>query len=465
MRAQRLSWLILAALSPAAVAAKGAGWEASELLLLQRAQDAGMALRMVHAPPLTELERRAKAEPWDPGYDEWAPSSPSPATEQNARSYCNAPACKVAGAQKPRLIFTDGGNGCGFRMERAMVGMMMAANAGMQFGGLACPGRRFSPFSHGVDCWSLLENFFGGMVVVDGKSPKACNQSMVDSFRRVQHADGRVGHRGKVLVDSIVDTEDELLEKRRSFKAMSTVFIEPDEMADWLGPHSPTRLTPRVSQAVMEQLQRMPLRFKPGHLAVAVHLRRGDCERERRPDGVPTCWNLMSPSGGFIQDDWYLRIFDQIEKTSKLRPDIHIFSSTEGNRTTETGWTSQDFDVYRKRGYEVHLDDPDLLVPLVHFARADIFISSPSHFSSVPALLNQHCVIVATQADPNDDLDPARVVSLKEKLIRYRGMKGSARFRNATLTKLEGAVVLEVGDNHGSYGEELNACLARSGSV
>merc|ERR1712217_609819 len=56
-------------------------------------------------------------------------------------------------------------------------------------------------------------------------------------------------------------------------------------------------------------------------------------------------------------------------------------------------WKSEDFNGFRKRNMQVHLDDPDLLEPWAHLSRAHIFVMSMSSFSYVPAVLNPNCVL------------------------------------------------------------------------
>merc|ERR1712032_1041874 len=105
-----------------------------------------------------------------------------------------------------------------------------------------------------------------------------------------------------------------------------------------------------------------------GKLSVAIHLRRGDLNK-RAQRHTP--------------DRYYLRLADVVRKTFPTA-DIHLWSSTDVQAGPQW-WKSEDFDVYRKRGIEVHLDDDTLLEPWAHMARAHILIMSISTFSYVPA--------------------------------------------------------------------------------
>jgi len=79
-----------------------------------------------------------------------------------------------------------------------------------------------------------------------------------------------------------------------------------------------------------------------------------------------------------------------IERLLKLLPDadVHIWSSLQGYLAmgSSTYWKSRDFDVFRRKGAKVHLDDPDILQPWAHLARADVYIMSISSFSFIPAV-------------------------------------------------------------------------------
>merc|ERR1712032_608876 len=56
-------------------------------------------------------------------------------------------------------------------------------------------------------------------------------------------------------------------------------------------------------------------------------------------------------------------------------------------------YTSEDFDGFRARGMQVHLDDLDLTNVWAHLARADVMVVSRSSFSYIPAVINRRCVI------------------------------------------------------------------------
>eukprot|EP00434_Breviolum_minutum_P009198 symbB.v1.2.008105.t1/scaffold456.1/size203390/8 len=69
---------------------------------------------------------------------------------------------------------------------------------------------------------------------------------------------------------------------------------------------------------------------------------------------------------------------------------VHIFSTTFSHITNLTTYHASQFDIYKKHGFQVHLDDPEI-DDLTHFAQADVLICSQSAFSFVPSILNAKC--------------------------------------------------------------------------
>eukprot|EP00439_Symbiodinium_sp_Y106_P011919 s2494_g1.t2 len=85
-------------------------------------------------------------------------------------------------------------------------------------------------------------------------------------------------------------------------------------------------------------------------------------------------------------DKVYLQLITIVTKMLK-DADVHVFSTTkEGN------YRSKDFDIYRSRGYKVHLDRNEM-DDWKHMAQADVLIQAPSGFSWVAGVLNRNCVV------------------------------------------------------------------------
>lgn len=85
--------------------------------------------------------------------------------------------------------------------------------------------------------------------------------------------------------------------------------------------------------------------------------------------------------------------------------DFHVWSSPKNIPAFSYDfWTSKDYDGYRERGMQVHLDEQidsndDMLTAWTHMARASVFIMSQSSFSMVPAYMNVNCVIFPSNID------------------------------------------------------------------
>lgn len=160
---------------------------------------------------------------------------------------------------------------------------------------------------------------------------------------------------------------------------------------------------------------------------MALHVRRGD---------------LTKSDEHALPDAWYYRLIDRIRRHAP-RADIHVWSSTE-NMGQRPIWTSRDFDGFRSRGCTVHLDDEDLLEPWAHFARADIFVATKSHFSEIGAMLNPYCVIA-----------PKETFSALTQRRMLRLLRGAVEGH------LPEGLMSGDGESRPSYDAELAACAAR----
>lgn len=266
--------------------------------------------------------------------------------------YCNLPVCKRHGDDAPLLFTTERGDGVGGRMISIILTMELADRLGWNFGGLILTKYHVS---HGVNFLHILDEVFGSLdpdtnlygipvrTTVGFQYDHVMKQ--VDAFNV---SSVRAGE--KIVVDPFI------------FQYTSQTHIAEQFLAG-------LRTSPQVAQS---SLMNRPLLFKEGRLNVAIHLRRGDIEAGN--------WRSTS-------DDFYYR---QVDAIRSILPDadIHVFSALE------TRWKSADFDGFRKRGMQVHLDTAmGVAETWAHMARAHVLIMARSSFAYVPAYINSHCAI------------------------------------------------------------------------
>lgn len=144
---------------------------------------------------------------------------------------------------------------------------------------------------------------------------------------------------------------------------------------DW-GPSSVER-----DQDLLQELRRAqasrPFQLASGskHPLVALHIRRADLPRDH---GLVT----QSPN------ELYYSIVESIKRILP-RIDVHVFSAVESGKA----WSTRDFDGFRARGMQVHLDEAPVVEAWSYFAHADIFVMAPSTFSMAAALFNTKCLV------------------------------------------------------------------------
>jgi len=137
-------------------------------------------------------------------------------------------------------------------------------------------------------------------------------------------------------------------------------------------------VAPRVTRDFITALRQgaqfleRSVRYRPGDLTVALHVRRDDVGHHSK--------------GRFIPDEWYYELVKKMRETYKVEMDVHVLSST-GTRYHET-----DFNGFRSRGMTVHLNE-EVLDDWAHMARADILVMALSSFSFIPGMLSQRCVL------------------------------------------------------------------------
>ena len=114
---------------------------------------------------------------------------------------------------------------------------------------------------------------------------------------------------------------------------------------------------------------------------VAVHVRRGDVS----PCTERYKYTRYLPNKYFLEIlDQYIDNYNKNNKNNNMNIDVTIYSESE---------TVEPFDDFNHRGYNVELDT-DLAVVWKKIASADIFISSTSQFSIVPALFSTGLVVL-----------------------------------------------------------------------
>ncbi|CAE7784777.1 unnamed protein product [Symbiodinium sp. CCMP2592] len=116
-------------------------------------------------------------------------------------------------------------------------------------------------------------------------------------------------------------------------------------------------------------------------MKVVIHIRRGD----RVPKG-PVDLARKVNGQHYASDALYLDFLRMFRRRVQ-NVDVHIIS------TTEDGFPSQNFDVYRNLGVQVHLDG-DIIDDWAHMTQADLLLIAPSTYSWVAGLLNEKCVAI-----------------------------------------------------------------------
>ena len=143
-------------------------------------------------------------------------------------------------------------------------------------------------------------------------------------------------------------------------------------------------------------------------ITVAVHLRRGDGQKEGR-------WDFR-----YTSNEYYLKLIKVIldfynKKQTNIKVKVKVFSQKQSDTP---------FDDFTKLGCELYLDTDEVEAWTI-MRDADIFIMASSSFSFVPAILNANGIIVHThskyyQPHPDwisdDDID-TKIKTLTARLI------------------------------------------------
>jgi len=273
---------------------------------------------------------------------------------------CSLPVCVFHGPNAPRLWVAGHTDGAGHRMQNVIKGIAMAQRLGMNFGGVVGPE---SLTDQRLNFSVVAANFFGtatkdvgGILAWRGGEHPAFDFSFGSPWELE-------GHR-----DEISDGTNVWMPVANEFDWNSSV---PDSLF----------FTADLRNRLGAPLASRPLLFTPGKTVVAMHLRRGDLHR----DDIRATPN-----------EYYYDIADKI-KEFLPSAEFHIWAAIK-DQVNGNYWRNEDFDGFRLKGMQVHLDDGvddenSLIATWAHLAFANIFVASQSSFSEVPMILNCRCVI------------------------------------------------------------------------
>jgi len=273
---------------------------------------------------------------------------------------CSLPACVFHGRDAPRLWVAGHTDGAGHRMQNIIKGMAVAQKLGMNFGGVVGPASltdqhlNFSVVA--ANFFGTATNDIGGILAWRGGEHPFFDFSFPDPLELAVHRDE--------ISDGTNVWMPVAHEYDRNPSVPASLFF-PAELRNRLG----------------AALASWPLFFTPGKTVVAMHLRRGDLHRDN-PRATP--------------NEYYYAIADKIKEflpAAKFHVWAAIKDPWNGNY-----WRNEDFDGFRLKGMQVHLDngvadEDSLITTWAHLAFANIFVASQSAFSEVPMILNCRCVI------------------------------------------------------------------------
>jgi len=263
----------------------------------------------------------------------------------NDNHHCELEVCNRWGPQAPTVYTYEREDGSGGRLASALLTMGIAHKLGLNFGGVMM---NDTHVKHGVDTFEIASGVIGNgtlySIFFPGKQPH-----YDQLFRWNDLPNLTVQHKLKTLVNG-----SRLFMSPFICHYAQTSHIEEDF---WRALH-------RIPEVRQSQIMTRPLSWfnTESRPTVAIHLRRFD---------------LMKGIWRWTPDEYY---YSKVAWIRKIIPDadVHVFSATF------TGlWSSGDFDGYRLRGMQVHLDT-DILDTWAHMARANVLILSQSAFSYLP---------------------------------------------------------------------------------
>ena len=239
-------------------------------------------------------------------------------------------------------------DGAGTRIAHTLLSLAHAAENNMNFGGFFPDPVFVLHALHGADMSRAMSAFLG------------CNYSEMVVRTNNTYQFDRCWN-GRDTLGNVKDGEEILLVEcnglscRRDLAVLSLPFLSQLRKSTLLLRHA----TPY---------------FRRKGMNVVIHIRRGD-------EVPPNPSARMVNNEHYASDTLYLD-FLRMFRQRVQNVDVHIIS------TTEDGFPSQNFDVYRNLGVQVHLDG-DIIDDWAHMAQADLLLIAPSTYSWVAGLLNE----------------------------------------------------------------------------
>jgi len=273
---------------------------------------------------------------------------------------CSLPVCVFHGPNAPRLWVTEHWDGAGHRLQNIVNGMAVAQKVGMNFGGVLAANvltDQLLNFTH-------VATYFFGAATKDVGGLFAWTQGTDPGF------------------DFSFENPKELEGQRKDISDGTNVWMAVAHEWYWNASVPASLFFPaEFRKRLAAPLASRPLLFTPSKTVVAMHLRRGDLHRDD-PRATP--------------NEYYYQLADRIRE---LLPsaEFHVFAAIL-DPDKFYFWKNEDFDEFRLKGMQVHVDDgvedeQSVISTWAHLASADIFVGSQSSFSYIPMLLNCRCVI------------------------------------------------------------------------
>jgi len=261
--------------------------------------------------------------------------------------------CNLAQNSSTTMFAIQRGDGAGTRIGQTLLSLAYAAQNSMNFGGFFLDPRQ-KDIVHGADQPRAMRAFLGFNY----------SDMLVHTMR--PHFD--LCWNGRDTLGSGLDGQEILLlecngmECRRDQGILTLPFLSELRKSTSLLRHA----TPYFTGKGMK---------------VVIHIRRGD----RLPKGSP---NIARKVNGqhYASDALYLNFLRRFLQRTR-NAELHVISTTEG------GFASENFDIYRNLGIQVHLDG-DIIDDWAHMAQADLLLIAPSTYSWVAGLLNEKCVAI-----------------------------------------------------------------------
>jgi len=287
------------------------------------------------------------------------------AQTQEDPQVCSLPVCLFHGPNAPRLWVDEHVDGSGHRMQNIINGMAVAQKVGMNFGGVV---GNWPMTDQQVNFTRVATDFFGA-VTKDVGGLFAWAEGADPGFHFHFYHVCELEDRRNEINDGTNVRMDVAHEWNWNCSVPSSVFF-------------PTEFRKRLAAP----LASWPLLFTPGKIAVAMHLRRGDID---------------SDDARATPNEYYYQIADRIRERLPSA-EFHVWAACAPcdiqKRYGIDYWKNEDFDGFRLKGMQVHLDDgiaddESISSTWAHLGFANIFVSSQSNFAYVPMVLNCRCVI------------------------------------------------------------------------